>query len=256
MSGGAKKAGARYKMTAAQADDSMLWSASGGLMSQQFSFAEKVRQARQLDAVLEHFNTDDEDEEGSEDEGDLEAATERRFEASLSRTARHAAKAAVWPGSVSDAASEASTRLQSSSESCASLSTGSSSVPQSSGAGSVCSYASCQSSGTVYSQRSSVASRSHLSSVCSSPPSSSGSSACTGLPSPRRLPPLGRAPARLPPLPQPRPRGPLELALTGGDDEPYGGSRAEEGDEGCSEEHAGFSGSSSALRWRPSSGSR
>lgn len=50
------------------ADETELWSASAGLMGMStLSFAEKVRQARQLDAVLEGFSSSDE-EDGFDDE--------------------------------------------------------------------------------------------------------------------------------------------------------------------------------------------
>ena len=259
-------------------DDDSLWSVSGGLMSQQFSFAEKVRQARNLDQILENFASSDE-EDGEEDRGDLEAATERHFQSSLMRTARRAARAAVWPGTASDHASDASTTLYSGSE----CSDTSNTVPQSS-AGSVSSYASAQSSGSYFSQRSGL--RSHLSaasSICSSPPSSSGSfasSAATAPPSlasPRRLPPLSSAgtSTRLPPLrhssstayhadaaPAAPRKGPLERALTGDDDDDdaaFGHALEEEEDDAWSTDEdaaPAYSGSPSSASARPRSGLR
>ena len=88
-----------------QDDDSALWSASSGIMSLKLSFAEKVRQARALDAVLEGLDhsSDDDDEQG-------------RCEVSWTRAAVRAALAAAappgQPSTPDDAASIASTTLR------------------------------------------------------------------------------------------------------------------------------------------------
>jgi len=101
-----------------QDDDSALWSASSGIMSLKLSFAEKVRQARALDAVLEGLDhsSDDDDEQG-------------RCEVSWTRAAVRAALAAAappgQPSTPDDAASIASTTLRCSRASSSSFSSGS-----------------------------------------------------------------------------------------------------------------------------------
>ena len=81
--------------------DASLWGASAGVMAMQtLSFAEKVRQARQLEAVLEGFSSEDEDAEGS-----LDAAAESPSHIALARTARAAARCAgvgLWCDGVSE----------------------------------------------------------------------------------------------------------------------------------------------------------
>ena len=92
-----------------------MWCASGGLMSMpSLSFAEKVRQARHLDAVLEGFGSESDDENDDhfrEREADVEAALSRSARA----FAQSAAAISLHGGAADDAASQASTRLESAS---------------------------------------------------------------------------------------------------------------------------------------------
>ena len=175
------------------------------MASQSLSFAEKVRQARQLDAVLEGFSSSDEEdmpEEGLDITADFEAALERSAKAAAKAAMAAVAAGAANPSrafsaaQASDAASDASTRLAS----------GSSSVPSSSGSSSQPPSVSGQSSASSCGSHLSflgggaLAPRSNLTtaSSCSSP-SSSGSSAAAL--SPTRLVPLPRrGSGQLPPL--------------------------------------------------------
>ena len=156
---------------------------------QTLSFAEKVRQARQLEAVLEGFSSEDEDAEGS-----LDAAAESPSHIALARTARAAAKAAVGaaPAVVragDESASNASTRLESASASVPSTGSSCTSILEQL----VARHPMPPSSSLSQSlpPPSSAASSLLAAGGPGSPASSSGSSANECSPSrPRRLPPL------------------------------------------------------------------
>ena len=181
--------------------DEQLWCASGGLMaSQSLSFAEKVRQARHLDSVLEGFSSSDEEdipEEGLDMNADFEAALERSAKAAAKAAMAAVAAAAANPSrpisaaQASDTDSNASTRLASGCSSVPS-SSGSNSLPQSASGQSVAS--SCGSH-LSFLEGGALGPRSNLTtaSSCSSP-SSRGSSAAALSPSRRgggqQLPPL------------------------------------------------------------------
>ena len=146
--------GKKNNKKAMAATDDLLWSASGGLLNQRsINIAERARQARELDDVLRSFDSDEEEDCGGEDGweaaslGSSWSATS--YEAGLAATAKAAAKAAAAAigslrgdrmmhaggSSAEDAASVASTRLDSSEVS-------STSVPSTSGGSSVVSYGS------------------------------------------------------------------------------------------------------------------
>ena len=79
-------------------DDDALWAASGGLLGQRLSFQEKLRQAKDLEKVLDGFSTsDEEDDEDLLDHPINPAATwsATSYEATLAAAARTAAKAAA-----------------------------------------------------------------------------------------------------------------------------------------------------------------
>ena len=170
-----------------------MWSASGGLMAlQSLSVADKVRQARALDEILEGFSTSDEDDDGYDDDAAAAMSSfEANFAGTLSLTAKAAAKAAVGnpyasirsrrnhspSGSSSsngtdDAASVASTRLESA---CSS-----SSVPSTSGGSSSVSYAESAPPSTGCSMSSMIsAAASSVGSSVGSVGSGGGSSVCS-----------------------------------------------------------------------------
>ena len=182
-----------------------MWSASGGLMAMQsLSVADKVRQAKALDEILEGFSTSDEEDDGDNDDAAMSwtaASFEASFSGQLSLTAKAAAKAAVGnpyasirsrnrspsvsSHSMSDAASVASTRLESA---CSSSS--SSYVPSTSGGSSSVSYAESAPPSTGCSMSSMISSAAASSvsgsSVCSA---SSARSAPGSLPATRPLNP-------------------------------------------------------------------
>ena len=94
------------KNTSQSADE--LWGASSGLMGMRsLTFAEKVRQARQLDAVLEGYGTsEDEDEEfvqnaadaaGWEDAGRWTRAVEKQRGRGRSTDWWYSTSRASWP---------------------------------------------------------------------------------------------------------------------------------------------------------------
>ena len=233
-------------------EDAAMWTASGGVMGQaSFSFAEKVRQARQLDQLLEGFSSGD-DDEGDQFEGDLEAACEF-FENSnsiLTSTVKAAAKAAAsasfrrGESTLSDAASDASTRLESASGASSSVPSSSrSSLPQSSAGSSASSSLPQSSAGSVSSFGSGV-----LDSISNaSPPSSRGSSAVFAPLSPHRPLPRQqqRGPNLLPPLLQQRRQQQLSPSAA-----------YEEGAEGVLEALHDEGGGAAALAARPRSGLR